>query len=84
MKFKIIIIGATLLLGTFIGLKSTFNTSVDEYNVLLLENIEALAQEENENWSVDCVHTGSVVCPKGGKRVSSVYYFSIRDKVSLY
>lgn len=31
MQFKIIIIVATLIFGTFIGLKSTFNTPVDEY-----------------------------------------------------
>lgn len=84
MKFKIIIIGATLLLGTFIGLKSTFNTSVDEYNVLLLENIEALAQEENEAKGPICYGNGSVKCPQEGKTGDFVRYFSLRDEVSLY
>lgn len=84
MKSKIIIIGLTFLSGTVISLRSMFNDPMDEYRGLLLENIEALAQGENENWSIDCVHTGTVVCPEGGARVLRVDYFSIRDKVSLY
>ena len=83
MKSKIIIIGLTLLSGAFIGLKSTFNTSVDEYNALLLENIEALAQEENEIEKVICLGNGSIYCPKDGKTGEHVKYLGIRDKVSL-
>lgn len=84
MRLKIIIIGLTFLLGTVIGLRSIFNNPVDEYKGLLLENIEALAQEENEAGVPDCMGDGSVDCPKEGETGERVKYLSIRDKVSLY
>ncbi|MBR2360657.1 MAG: hypothetical protein IKJ42_00920 [Bacteroidaceae bacterium] len=84
MKSKIIIIGLAFLSGTVISLRSIFNTPVDDYNVLLLENIEALAQEENETGVPDCWGNGSVDCPQEGKTGERVRYLSLRDKVSLY
>lgn len=84
MKSKIIIIGLALLSGVAINLRSLFNDPVDEYNALLLENIEALAQEENEIEKVICLGNGSIYCPKDGKTGEHVKYLSIRDKVSLY
>ncbi len=84
MKSKIIIIGLTFLSGTVISLRSMFNDPMDEYKGLLLENIEALAQEENEAGVPDCMGDGSVDCPQEGKTGERVKYLSIRDKVSLY
>lgn len=84
MKLKIIIIGLTFLSGTVISLRSMFNNPVDECKGLLLENIEALAQGENETEKVLCMGDGSVDCPQEGKTGERVKYLSIRDKVSLY
>ncbi len=84
MKLKVITIGLALLTGAVIGLKSVFNAPTDEYKGLLLENIEALAQEENETGIPDCWGEGSVNCPKEEKTSERVKYFSLRDKVSLY
>lgn len=84
MKSKIIIIGLAFLPGAFIGLKSAFNTPVDDYDVLLFENIEALAHEENETGVPVCWGDGSVDCPNEEGTGEHVKYLSIRDKVSLY
>lgn len=84
MKLKIIIIGLTFLSGAVISLRSLFNNPVDEYKGLLLENIEALAQEEVEIEDVDCRGNGSIDCPNEEGTGERVRYFSLRDKVSLY
>lgn len=84
MKSKIIIIGLTFLSGAVISLRSLFNNPVDEYKGLLLENIEALAQEEVEIEDVDCRGNGSIDCPNEEGTGERVRYFSLRDKVSLY
>lgn len=84
MKLKVITIGLALLTGAAIGLKSIFSNPVDEYNALLLENIEALAQEENDSQMIECYDIGTVNCPQKDVKVLHVEYFSLRDKVSLY
>lgn len=84
MKSKIIIIGLTFLSGAVISLRSLFNNPVDEYKGFLLENIEALAQEEVEIEDVDCRGNGSIDCPNEEGTGERVRYFSLRDKVSLY
>ena len=65
-------------------MRSIFNDPEDEYKGLLLENIEALAQEENETERVLCLGNGSVDCPIEGKTSEHVKYLSLRDKASLY
>lgn len=84
MKLKFIIIGLAFFSGTTISLRSLFNDPVDEYKVLLLENIEALAQEETGVEDVDCRGNGSIDCPNEEGTGERVRYFSLRDKVSLY
>ena len=85
MKLKTIIVLLLFSAGALVVLKSVSKTSMDTCKDLLLENIEALAEDgENGFESVDCFSSGSVVCPEGGARVLRVEYFSVRDNVSLY
>ena len=84
MKLKFIIIGLTFLSGTAVSLRSLFNDPVDEYNALLFENIEALAQEEVGVEGIDCRGNGSIDCPNKEGTGKRIRYFSLRDKVSLY
>ncbi len=84
MKSKIITIGTTFLLGSFIGLKGIFETPKDEHTILLFENIEALAKKENEEGIAVCMGNGSIKCPQEGRTGDFVRYLSLRDKVSLY
>lgn len=85
MKLKVIIISSVILAGAFIVFQSVFNGSTDTYRELLLENIEALADDgENELGVPNCWGEGSVDCPKEGKTGDRVKYLSIRNEVSLY
>ena len=50
---------------------------------VLFENVEALAAEEIGG-GVNCLDEGTIVCPIGGRRVMTVYYYGLRKPHFLY
>ena len=66
---KVILILFVGVLGTIIGYQSMKTPVVT--NDLILENVEALANEENK-LPIDCYVSGSCICPIDGARVKYV------------
>lgn len=67
---KVLFIIGVCILGTFIYWQTAKSCPVT--NDLLLENVEALAMEEN-TLPIICRDSGDFICPGNGARVAEVY-----------
>lgn len=76
-KVKILILAALSVMVTICSLLG--NRQSVEMNVLMLENVEALAAGEDAG-KIICFGIGSVDCPKNKKKVTHVYHkYSLFD-----
>lgn len=76
-KVKILILAALSVMVTICSLLG--NRQPVEMNVLMLENVEALAAGEDAN-VIFCAGVGSIDCPKNKEKVACVrQYYSLFD-----
>lgn len=76
-KVKMLILAALSVMVTICSLLG--NRQPVEMNVLMLENVEALAAGEDAN-VIFCAGVGSIDCPKNKEKVAYVrQYYSLFD-----
>ena len=68
-KMKIIGVTAVIAIAAFYSIQSNRSKNLDD---ILLKNIEALAAGESDV-DVQCIGTGSVICPINKEGVEHVY-----------